>query len=193
MRLTVAIVMLLIWSGCHSDADISNISLTDRNDTEHQLSNFDLYAATVVTFLGPECPLSENYTKTINDLDSVFSEKGVHFVNIFPGTFYSKQAIDSFINTFAVRQNCLQDEDYALVKRLHATITPETFIFDTNGKLVYSGAIDNWATDLGQKRQVITEFYVHDVLDAMLNGKPLPYTKTTAVGCFIETKSGNHH
>lgn len=67
-----------------------------------------------------------------------------------------------------------------------------SFIFNTHGKLVYQGAIDNWAVDLGQKRQVITAFYVRDVLQAMIDDAPIPYTKTTAVGCFIETGIHQH-
>ncbi|MBP8250143.1 MAG: hypothetical protein KAX72_08570, partial [Chitinophagales bacterium] len=78
------------------------------------------------------------------------------------------------------------DEQSSLVNQLQASITPESFIVDNKGKVVYSGAIDNWAVDLGQKRQVITEFYVRDVLYALLSGSKIPYHKTTAVGCYIE-------
>jgi hypothetical protein len=52
--------------------------------------------------------------------------------------------------------------------------------------VVYSGAIDNWAVDLGQKRQVITEFYVRDVLQALIHQQTIPYAKTQAIGCFLE-------
>lgn len=191
LRNIIVLIAICISIGCNQDHGISQIDLYDRNDKAQQIS-FENYDATVITFLGPECPLSENYTKTINDLDSTF-KSNVHFINIFPGTFYSKEAIDSFMHTYNVMQNCLLDADFDLVRELHATITPESFVFDRNGKLVYSGAIDNWAVDLGQKRQVITEFYVRDVLNAMLQHKEIPYTKTTAVGCFIEKEAKQHH
>lgn len=146
---------------------------------------------TVITFLGPECPLSENYTKTINDLQAQFAPQHIRFIDVFPGTFYSEHAIDSFITRYALKQEIYLDKQQDFVKRLQATITPETFIFDKNGKLVYSGAIDNWAVDLGVKRQVITEFYVRDVIQSLIDDMPAPYTKTQAVGCFIEHEA--HH
>lgn len=162
-------------------------------DETKVLNDFTSYAATVVTFLGPECPLSENYTKTLNNLQKQFEPNKVRFVDVFSGTYYSEHAIDSFITLFDVQQPKYLDKDQTLTKKLQATITPECFIFDSNGKVVYSGAIDNWAVDLGQKRQVITEFYARDVLQALIEKKSIPYSKTQAVGCFIEQSEHAHH
>lgn len=168
---------------------------TRQNDTDNRYLSaapvIGTEPATVITFLGPECPLSENYTKTLNDLQTQFSAQHVRFIDVFPGTFYDEKAIDSFIQRYAVQQEIYLDKDQSFVKRLQASITPETFIFDEHGKLVYSGAIDNWAVDLGVKRQVITEFYVRDVVQALIQKAPVPYTKSQAVGCFIEHTA--HH
>jgi len=160
-------------------------------DGQNLINNFSQYKATVVTFLSPECPLSESYTNTLNALDSTFGKDPIRFIHVFPGTWYEKHAIDSFITAFNVRAPYLLDTALLLVNAWKATITPETFIFDGRGALVYSGAIDNWAVDLGQKRSVITERYVQDVLLAIIENKKIPYRRTQAVGCFIESNA--HH
>lgn len=194
-RLQIWLMVTVLCTGrcTQKQADAPITAEAENEKYLTSIDDFSSHPATVISFLGPECPLSENYTKTLNDLQEQFSDADVRFIAVFPGTHYSTAAIDSFIAYYRVQQEVYLDKDFALVKKLQATVTPETCIFDHTGKVVYSGAIDNWAVDLGQKRQVITEFYVRDVLRSMLDHTPLPYQKTTPVGCIIETDAHVHH
>ena len=194
-RLQVWLMATLVCTGGCTQKSSDTHTAAEATEKKYLTAIDDLssHPATVVTFLGPECPLSENYTKTLNDLQQQFSGAGVRFIAVFPGAFYSEAAIDSFIALYHVQQEIFLDSDFSLVKKLQTTVTPETCIFDSTGKVVYRGAIDNWAVDLGQKRQVITEFYVREVLQALLDHTLLPYQKTTPVGCIIETDAHAHH
>ena len=175
-----------LW-GCRSPLEkISSITLTDFFNKEIYLAEISAHKATVIAFLSPECPLRENYTKTLNYIQLEFEEKDVDFINMFPGTLYSGEEIQTFIQTYQLKQNNLPDKKLMLAKYLKATTTPEVFVLNNKGEVVYSGAIDNWAIDLGEKRQVITEFYLKDALNALLQNKKIAVKKTTAVGCFIE-------
>jgi len=182
------VLVCIFFCACKSPLEkISSIPITDLYNEEITLSEISDHTATVITFLSPECPLSENYTKTLNDIQQEFKGKNIDFINIFPGTFYSAEEIHSFIKTYNLKQNNLPDKKLLLVKYLNASITPEVFVLNNKGSVVYSGAIDNWAIDLGEKRQVITEFYLKDALNAILQNKKITISKTKAVGCFIET------
>ncbi len=173
--------------GCKSPLEkISNIPLTDFTNEEITLNSIANYKATVITFLTPECPLSENYTKTLNEIHEEFEQQDIDFINIFPGTYYSLEEIHTFVATYKLKQNNLPDQKLLLAKYLNATTTPEVFVLNNKGEVVYSGAIDNWAIDLGEKRQVITEFYLIDALHALLQNKTIEIKNTRAVGCFIE-------
>lgn len=189
MKRIRAITLCLLMFGCtgreeqHSEGSEAATSGPEIVFADH--------IASVLIFVSPNCPLSQNYSRTINQLDSMFSAQQVVFQLVFPGQI-TQAAIDSFTTQYRLHQQVIPDSMYLLAKKLQATTTPETFIFNTHGKLVYQGAIDNWAVDLGQKRQVITAFYVRDVLQAMIDDAPIPYTKTTAVGCFIETGIHQH-
>ena len=177
----------IFFFGCKSPLEkISSIPLTDSYNKETTLSEIPDHLATVITFLSPECPLSENYTKTLNEIKQEFEAQDIDFVNIFPGSYYSPEKIKAFIQAYNLKQTNLLDQNSLLVQHLRATITPEVFVLNKNGEVVYSGAIDNWAIDLGEKRQVITEFYLKDALYALLQNKKITITKTKAVGCFIE-------
>ncbi len=166
---------------------ISEIQLITLNNEKVYLNDLDKFKATVITFLSPDCPVSENYTKTLNEIKSEYGTKfQVNFINIFPGNYYSVGKINSFINSYNIQQTSLCDKELLLVAHLNASITPETFVVNNKGAVVYSGAIDNWVVALGDKRQVITEFYLKDALQAIIHNEKIKINKTTAVGCFIE-------
>lgn len=181
------LIMTLMW-GCNKtpDESLSNIELSTLDKTVFKFEYVYRHAVSVITFFSPECPLSENYTKNLNDLQKKYEGIDVLFVGIVPGNFYSEQKIDSFKTVYNVQGFLLLDRDKKLTNYLHATITPETFVLDSTGTVRYSGAIDNWAVDLGQKREVITEFYLIDAIEAILSDREVTVTHAPAVGCFIE-------
>jgi peroxiredoxin len=62
-----------------------------------------------------------------------------------------------------------------------ATHTPEAFLFDASGRLVYHGTIDDNARDPGK----VEHRYLRDALDAVVAGKQPPVQETKALGCTI--------
>ena len=77
------------------------------------------------------------------------------------------------------------DEKSAVADAFGATRTPEVFLFDGKGKLIYHGAMeDNPATPAESK-----EMYLKKAIDAMATGgKPNPAT-TKSIGCSIKRVS----
>ena len=63
-----------------------------------------------------------------------------------------------------------------------ATKTPEAFLFDASGKLVYHGTIDDNAKDAKSVKQ----FYLHQAVDAVAAGKAVPTAETKSLGCGIK-------
>jgi len=51
--------------------------------------------------------------------------------------------------------------------------------------LVYHGRIDNRYADLGKERPEATQHDLEEVLKAIVQGKPVPYSTAKAVGCYI--------
>ncbi len=77
------------------------------------------------------------------------------------------------------------DQNSALADAFGANHTPEIFLFDKGGKLIYKGAMnDNPATPADAKRM-----YINEAIDAMIAGKtPDPQT-TKSIGCSIKRKA----
>jgi hypothetical protein len=145
--------------------------------------------AAVFVFLSTDCPLSENYTLTLNNLHKDFLSSGIEFYGVFSGIGASKTTMDDFVAAFRVSFPVMLDSESKIADFFGATKTPEVFLTDAQGQTIYKGAIDNYAPALGAHRTVITEQYLLDALNSVREHKPIKVTKTQAVGCFIERKN----
>ncbi|HMP94962.1 MAG TPA: hypothetical protein PKD90_18930, partial [Phnomibacter sp.] len=77
------------------------------------------------------------------------------------------------------------DSSLMLTNMLQGRVTPEVFLFNTQGKLVYQGAIDNWMTDLGKKKPKANQHYLQQALEATVKGLPVKQPFQKAAGCRI--------
>jgi thiol-disulfide isomerase/thioredoxin len=139
----------------------------------------------VFVFLSPDCPLSQNYSPTLNQVRSQFQPNGIEFYAVFAG----KPVVDDFIATYKITFPVLMDSDFRLADFFGATKTPEVFVLDPHGNFIYKGAIDNRAPELGQQRTVITEHYLLDALNSIVQHQTLRLKQTPSVGCFIERRT----
>jgi hypothetical protein len=138
--------------------------------------------AAVFVFLAPDCPLSQSYTRTLNELRAQFQTNQIEFY----GVFTAEGGVEDFVATYKITFPVLRDREFRLMDFFGATKTPEAFAVDAQGRTIYSGAIDNWAPELGQHRTVITEHYLQDALNDLIQERDVRVKQTQAVGCFIE-------
>ena len=75
----------------------------------------------------------------------------------------------------------LKDNGNVLADKLGAEHTPETFVFDQGGALVYHGRVDDSMKEVGVKQRDL-----RSALDAVLAGRPVPNAETRAFGCTIK-------
>ena len=77
------------------------------------------------------------------------------------------------------------DKNSVMANTFGANRTPECFLFNNNGKLVYHGAIDNNANSADE----VTRKHLAIAIDEMVTGKEISVTETRSVGCGIKRKS----
>jgi hypothetical protein len=73
------------------------------------------------------------------------------------------------------------DDNNVMADAFGATRTPENFLFNKEGKLVYHGAIDDNPNDSDVKRK-----HLLTAMTEMLEGKAVTVNKTRSVGCGIK-------
>jgi thiol-disulfide isomerase/thioredoxin len=148
------------------------------------LVSFKNPGVNVLVFLSPECPLCINYTRTLNELVTTFGSKAT-FTGIVPGKAYSAEEVEKFKKDYKVRFNIYIDRDKRLSKGCKATVTPEVIVFKQDGKVIYRGAIDDWAIAPGKKKQKAFNEYLHDAMQAYITGSVIKLKSTKPVGCLI--------
>lgn len=142
--------------------------------------------ASVLITMDPECPMCANYSKLINELAPKYSSDSIQFYGIFTSPFYSDAEIRAFAIKYKVDIPFILDPDYRLASFFSAEVTPEVFVINRAGQLVYQGLLDNWAISLGKKRKKASKHYLADALEAIKKGAEPEVNYTKAVGCIIE-------
>ena len=186
---TISLFTLLFSSCMKSTRQSEEIVSIKLQTVEHK--NFSLQEiadnkASVILFLQPECPFCNSYGKTLKKLDSAFATQGVKLYGVVAGKNYPDSEIIDYRNKFELQFPFLLDPDFSLMKELKATITPQAFLLDPQGKILYHGMIDNWGYEIGKTRAHATEFYLTDAVNSFLLKKTISPDSTKAIGCYIQ-------
>jgi hypothetical protein len=119
---------------------------------------------TLVVFTCNHCPWAQRWESRIVEL----------------GNRYGKQGIGVKARGYAFPY--VMDVTSDVARAFGATRTPEIFLFDASGMLVYKGAVD----DNAREPEKVTARYLEDALAAVLAGKKIALAETKAFGCSIK-------
>ncbi|HMR56217.1 MAG TPA: redoxin domain-containing protein [Cyclobacteriaceae bacterium] len=140
----------------------------------------------IVIFMAVDCPVTQKYMHTVKSIAHLYQNK-ISVTGYFPAGL-TRKTERQFRKEYKLPGliKLVDDKEHTVTNRFGATITPEVFLLDKEGRILYSGAIDNWFFELGRYRPEITENYLRDAINSCLEGKLPAITKTTAIGCFIQ-------
>ena len=102
------------------------------------------------------------------------------------GIYYDE--VMKFKDDYDFKFPVINDSIQKLTYYFNASVTPEVFLLDKSGTLIYSGAIDNWFFDLGRYRKLATVHYLRDALDSNYGSLFSINNNTKAIGCLIQRK-----
>jgi hypothetical protein len=145
---------------------------------------------TLVLFTCNACPWVKAWESRIVEIGNTYSASGIGVIAINsndPG----KVPEDGFeVMQERARERGMKfpyvvDATSAVARAFGATRTPEAFVFDAAGKLVYHGTID----DNAKEPDKVTERYLTDALEALVAGREVALKETKALGCTIKFRS----
>lgn len=141
----------------------------------------------LVMFSCNTCPVVGKYKSRTLEVGKYAADNGVGII-VLNSNEATRSDGDSFddMKDYAKAQsypfNYVLDNNSTMADAFGATRTPEVFLFDKSGKLVYHGAIDDNANDPGE----VTRKHAAIAIDEMVAGKTVSTTKTRFVGCGIK-------
>lgn len=172
----------------------TDFSLKNIDDQMVSLSDYDEAKGFIVIFTCNHCPFSVAYEDRIIALDKKYKEQGYPVIAINPND--PEVNPDDSFELMKVRASekgftfpYLFDEGQEIYPQYGATKTPHVYILektDAGNRVAYIGAID----DNSKEPENVTEKYVENAVDALLNGNQPEVTETVAIGCSIKFKEG---
>jgi thiol-disulfide isomerase/thioredoxin len=139
----------------------------------------------VFLFIRTDCPISNRYAPTIQELAGRYSERAAFFL-VYPIASETPEQIRRHLQEYGYHLPALRDPDLVLAREGQVSITPEAAVFSADKKkLLYHGRIDDWYVEFGRARRAPTTHELASTIESAIAHKPVAATDTPAVGCFI--------
>ena len=177
----------------YSVGDIAtDFSLKNIDGNIISLAQYPKAKGFIIVFTCNHCPFSQAYEQRIIELHKQYATKGFPVIAINSND-KTRSPEDSYENMVIRAKEkkypfvYVYDETQEIAKQYGATRTPHVFVLSKNktgNTVAYIGAIDNNSEDPKE----VTEKYLANALDALLEGKEITVNSTKAIGCTIKWK-----
>ena len=167
-------------------APSTNVKMKNIDGREVSITDVAGKEGTLVIFSCNHCPFVKAWQGRIASIGNAAKCKGFGVIVI-----NSNDPTDYPEDSFAEMQKRAQqlgftfpyvvDATSDVARAYGATRTPEAFLFDKDGKLVYHGAIDD-----SKEANQVTKHYLQEAIDALVTGKEVATKETKFVGCGIK-------
>lgn len=162
-------------------AKVENFTLADTDGKQRSFNDLKGKNGALIVFMSAQCPVVKAYADRINTLVKDYQAKGITVIGMNSNATESLDYVKSNMTERSYSFPMLIDKGNVIADKFGATVTPEVYLFDKDGKLVYRGAIDN-----DRSGENITARPLQDAVDATLGGKAVAKTETKAFGCSIK-------
>ena len=157
-------------------------------DTSGALHTPGADAATVVVFTCNHCPYALAWHERLADVARDYEGRGVRMLAInsndaerYPRDSLAAMSVRVAAEPEAWPMPYLHDESQRVAHEYGARTTPDVFVLDSAGRLVYRGAPDSDHEDRSLRAS-----WLRDALDDLLAGSPVALAQTEPVGCSIK-------
>jgi peroxiredoxin len=198
IRTLLMTVGVIVTTGGISLAEVQvgkqapDFALTDTNGKTHHLSDYK-GKYIVLEWYQPDCPFVRKHYNSGNmqALQKEYAAKGVVWLSIDSsaagqeGNYPSAELNQIATKSGAVRTALLLDADGKVGHLYGAKTTPDMYIINPQGVLVYQGAIDDKpSTDLADVKTA--KNYVKSALNAVMGGQTVATASTRPYGCSVK-------
>jgi peroxiredoxin len=198
IRTFLITVGLIVVSSGMSFAEVQvgkpapDFTLTDTNGKTHRLSDYK-GKYVVLEWYQPDCPFVRKHYRSGNmqTLQKEYLAKGVIWLSIDSsaagqeGNYPADQLNQIAAKDGSARTALLLDGDGKVGHLFGAKTTPNMYIINPQGALVYQGAIDDKpSTELNDVKSA--KNYVKSALDAVMGGQTVALTSTRPYGCSVK-------
>jgi peroxiredoxin len=168
---------------------------TGRKAPEFTLKTFDGKTVSLSDYKGKivvlewfnmECPFVQYHydkVKTMIDLANKYKDKNVVWLVVNSTSHTTPEANKEFTAKHSLPYPILDDRSGKVGKVFGARTTPQIFVINADGRIMYDGAIDN--SPLGKQKEGVVN-YADKALSELIAGKAVSTGKTESYGCPVK-------
>jgi peroxiredoxin len=138
--------------------------------------------AVAVIFIATQCPVSNAYNERMAALGKEYAPRGIALVGINSNKTEPVAEVAEHAKKHGFTFPVLKDDGNKIADLYGATKTPEVYLVDPTGKVIYQGRIDENMDDPAKVKSPD----LRNAMDAVIAGKPVTVARTKAFGCTIK-------
>ncbi len=161
--------------------ELPGFELPDLDGETHTLEQYRGNVV-VIDMTSHHCPWVRGADPHKIELTEKYADEDVVFISINSNHAEGVEEIREYIEEIEKPHITLKDEGNVYADVLGARVTPEMYIVDREGILVYHGAFDNRAEPPNKG----DEAYTDNAIQAALDGEPADPDRARAWGCTIK-------
>ncbi len=163
-----------------------NFTLGDQNGKAHELYKITDAKAVVIFLEGVGCPIVQQMTPDLKDLQAKYEPKGVKWLMLNANNQDTVPMIAAEAKSFDIKMPILKDVGQKVAEPLGVVRTAEAIVIEpTTWKILYHGPINDRLT-YGRARAKADNDFVADVLDKVLAGQTVTPVHALTDGCIID-------
>lgn len=164
-----------------------DLKMKDVSGKEISLNSAKKKNGLLVMFSCNTCPyVIKNQSRTIEvSKHAIANDIGVAILNpneAYRGNEDSYEAMKEYAADQKYDWYYLVDQNHVMADAFGANRTPECFLFDKDGKLVYHGAIDDNPNDASS----VNRKHLVEAINELKSGKEIAVKESRSVGCTIK-------
>ena len=145
--------------------------------------------AVAVVFLGTECPVANKSIVKLNYLSRSFKKGNWNaaVVGVLSDPRVGRAEAQAWAKERGVAFPIIFDATGDLAMALQPIKTPDAFVFDASGTVVYRGRIDNAVIELGKEKHDASSYDLAAAVTDVLRDRPVAVPRTDSIGCIFES------
>ena len=142
---------------------------------------------TLVVFTCNHCPWAKMWQTRVTEIGNAAGKAriGMVAINANDPAEYPEDGMEGMkqrAKELKIKFPYVVDATSDVARTFGATRTPEAFLFDADGKLVYHGTVDDSPKDAS----AVKDAYLKDAVNAVSTGKAVTTAETKSMGCSIK-------
>jgi len=169
----------------------ADLHFTALDGNEVDFTSFAPGGPVVIFVRDALCPVSRRYGPETARIASDYADRGVSALYLNVSPLDTPADMDEDVARYGLAGTYAVDHEWDVARQLGVITTAEAFLFDSERKLRYRGAIDDqYGIRYTKPRPRST--YLRDALDELMAGEEVAVPSTPPEGCYLAAEVHDH-